>query len=376
MIPRHETEGPRDDRRGVEGLLVQLDTTLRTAEGIPVSSYEEVDGPALSPLFAETRAAVISAVDVVSDILGHYDDIASQRASLLDLECQLPRSGELLGDVERALGAEVGVRRIQNLAFIARLGLRARLAALDGMGASPAKWELVAAASSALREVMKALGALAVAVCGHEGLPEPRTFYVTELERSLAVRRAYRIFYADVAPAREPRGPELAVRLRRAANAIAKLAGRPIYPSMRVTDRFSLRALQRRLQGWLAAVDMDPRAREVAGVRLFQDLAHMAELMQGVKERAELRAYDARLIAEQLAALESGAADVASAARALQAIEGRDARLDALLGVEWPVRDAVIARLRELLAKLAPQPPSQPAPRPAPADLTDAEDFI
>lgn len=354
---------------------MRLDDALRIVEGIPVSAYEEVDGDALSPLFTDTRVAVISAVEVVTEILDHYDGIASQRASQLDLEKRAPQSSELLGDVDRTMAEEVGVRRVQELAFIARLGLRARLTALDGMGGAPGKWELIAAASSALREIMKALGALAVAVCNHEGLPEPRTFYVTELDRSLAIRRAYRIFYADVAPAREPHGPELVVRLRRAANAIAKLAGRPIYASMRVTDRFSLRSVQRRLHGWLAAHDMDARAREVAGIRLFQDLAHLAELMQGVNERAELRAHDARVIAEQLVALQAGAG-VAAVVQALRVIEGRDARLDALLAVEPPDEDAVRLRLRELMAKLAPQPPSQPAPRPSPADLTDGEDFI
>ena len=88
------------------------------------------------------------------------------------------------------------------------------------------------------------------------------------------------------------------------------------------------------------------------------------------------RAHDARILAEQIAALESAAADMAAAGRALGAIEGRDARLDGLLAAEQPLKDAVILRLRELLAKLAPQLPSQPAPRPSPADLADAEDFI
>lgn len=375
MLAFVSTDGPHAEGEDLTALLAELDRALRRAEEVPVSSYEEMEGDALSPLFAETRAAVGSAVDVVSSILAHYDEVVSLRASRLDLATHATEAGLLLGEVERAMVEEVGVRRIQNLAFLARMGLRARLAALDGMGASPGKWELIAAASSALREVMKALGALAVAVCGHEVLPEPRTFYVTELERSLTIRRAYRIFHADIAPAREPHGPELAQRLRRAANAIAKLAGRPVYPSMRVTDRFALRALQRRLHAWLAAGDLEPRAREVAGVRLFQDLAHLAELMQGVNERAELRAHDARLIAAQIAALEAGAA-VGCVALALRAVEGRDARLDALLAREDPPREALLLRLRELCAKLAPTAQSQPAPRPSPADLVEGDDFI
>jgi hypothetical protein len=369
---------PDRDREAIEPLLRQLSATILSIERIPVSSYEELDGAALLPLLAETRAALVAAVDGVSQVLAHYDAIATQRASQLDLEAHVgetPR--ELCGEVERAMVEDVGLRRIQNLAFIARMGLRARVTMLDGLGEAPGKWELIAAAGSALREIMKALGALAVAVCAAEGLPEPATFYVTELERSLAVRRAYRIFHADVAPGNEPTGLEVKPRLRRAANAMAKLVGRPIYASMRVHDRFSLRAMQRRLHAWLALAGAASVAHEAAGVRLFQDLAHLTELMMAVNERAELRAHDARVIEAQIGALEAGHAELAGALSALRAIEGRDAWLDAVMTARAPIDEAaLLARLRALRQKLSPRHPSEPAPRPAPADLTEGDDFI
>jgi hypothetical protein len=253
--------------------------------------------------------------------------------------------------------------------------MRARATAL---GADPGKWELIGLASSALREVMKALGALAVVVCAHEGLPEPETFYVTELERSLAIRHAYRIFYADVAPWREPTPAELPLRLRRAANAIAKLVGRPVYASMRVHDRFSLRATQHKLRDWLAAAAGASRAvHEAAGLRLFQDLAHLAELMQAVNERAELREHDARVIDAQIAALETGSPVLGPVARALGGIAGRDPQLDRLLSNESPPSTAtLLARLREIRRLLAPSAGPAPTPRPGPGALDHGDDFI
>lgn len=377
VVPSQDMDGPHGDPEEVRLLLERLSAILRRVEGVAISSYEELDGGALLPLIDETRGALVAAVEAVGDVLHYYDAIADQRASQLNILTEGPRSGELCGEVERVMDEDFGMTRIQNVAFIARMGLRARLLALDAMGASPGKWEIIGAASSALREVMKALGALAVVVCDHESLPEPTTFYVTELERSLIIRRAYRIFYGDVAPSREPQGSEIQARLRRAANAIAKLVGRPIYPSLRVHDRFALRTTQRKLQGWLSDASLDAKARETAGIRLFQNLAHLAELMLAVNERAELRQHDARVITEQIAALESDRADVGAALRALRVVEGRDLRLDAMLaGDEPPTRSALLARLRELGRNLAPRPPSTPAPRPFPGDLTESDDFL
>jgi len=377
VVPSQDMDGHQSDPEEVRRLLDQLSAILRRVEGVAISSYEELDGGALLPLIDETRSALGAAVEAVGNVLHYYDAIADQRASQLNILTEGPRSGELCGEVERVMDEDFGMTRIQNVAFIARMGLRARLMALDAMGPSPGKWEMIGAASSALREVMKALGALSVVVCDHESLPEPTTFYVTELERSLIIRRAYRIFYGDVAPWREPQGSEIQARLRRAANAIAKLVGRPIYPSLRVHDRFALRTTQRKLQDWLSDASLDAKTREAAGIRLFQNLAHLAELMLAVNERAELRQHDGRVIAEQLAALEPDCADVGAALRSLRAVEGRDLRLDTMLaGDDPPTRAALLARLRELGRSLAPRAPSTPAPRPSPGDLVESDDFL
>jgi hypothetical protein len=376
-VPGQIPAGPDGDPEVARQLLEPLRATLRGVEGIPISSYEEVDGDALSPLLDDTRAALGTAIERVGALLAHYDDVAEARASVRKLRAAPHSSGELCGELERVLEAEdVGVRRVQNLAFIARLGLRGRIAALEDMSVATGKWEIIDAASSSLREVLKALGAIDVAVCELEGLPCPTTFYVTELERSLAIRRAYRILHADVSPGVDPKAPEIAMRLRRAANAVAKLAGRPIYPSMRVHDRFMLRSVQRRLQAWLVPSSEDPKSREAAGVRLYQDVAHLAELMLGVNERAELRKHDAEVATDVLRGLEGGTLEATRASERLRAIQGRDLELDALLAAtEPPATAALLARLRDVVEHLAPRARSTPAPRPLSGELSE-DDFI
>jgi hypothetical protein len=371
------TAGSAESSAAIGALLVQLRATLGAAEKVPVSSYEELGDAALPPLLGEARAVVNAALENASQLLSLYDAVADRRAALPEPDREeSPDSAELCGLVERAMSEDVGIQRIQNLAFIARMGLRARLSLLDALGPAPSKWELIAACSSALREVMKALGALALAICAQEGLAEPATFYVTEVERSLAVRRAYRIFHADIAPAHEPHGAEIKPRLRRAANAIAKLVGRPIYASMRVHDRFGLRSMQRRLRAWLAATT-GTTAHDAAGLRLFQDLAHLTELMMSVNDRAELRAHDARVAESQLAALEQGAASVAAALSALRVMEGRDAWLDAAMGAASPPEKAeLVAHLERLVLGLTPQRPSVSGPRRAPVELPDGDEYI
>jgi hypothetical protein len=377
VVPGHVPAGPDGDPEVARQLLEPLRATLRRVEGIPISSYEEVDGDTLVPLLDDTRAALDDAIDRVGALLNHYDGVAEQRASVRKLRIAPLSGGELCGELERVLEQEnVGVLRVQNLAFVARLGLRGRVVALEGMTLANGKWEIIDAASSSLREVLKALGAIDVAVCELEGLPCPTTFYVTELERSLAIRRAYRILHADVAPGVDPRGPEVGLRLRRAANSIAKLAGRPIYASMRVHDRFMLRGVQRRLQAWLVPSSEDPKAREAAGVRLYQDVAHLAELMLGVNERAELRKHDAEIASETVRGLEGGQLDVPRAAERLRAIQGRDLELDTLLAEPSPPpAGALLTRLRALSDRLTPRAPSTPAPRPLSGELFE-DDFL
>lgn len=349
-------------------LLERARATCRLAEAVPLATYEELEGAAMLGLVDESRALLDDASLVVGLVLEHYDGLAERRSSLPDVE-PAPSSAALFGALERSMEHDEGIKKVQNLAFVARFGLRRRVAALAELGRDAGKWEIIDVASSAMREIGKALGAVDLAVCQLERLPEPNTFYVTELERSLSIRHAYRIFHHEVA--RDVPGLDCAARLRRAANAIAKLVGRPIYPSMRVHDRFMLRAVQKKLHAWLAAA-APAGGGGASGPRLLEDVVHVAELMLKVNERAELRAHDAELAlaaADQLAAERLSLVD---ARVRLVALQGRDPGLDALLACEPPV-PVLLAKLREVAERLVPRPApaaaSRSSDRPKPAAL-------
>ena len=125
MVASQNSEETDDESRHVRQLLEQLRAVLRRVEGIPVSAYEELDGDALSPLQTETRDALTASINVVEQLLDHVDAVAEQRASRRGVQLVAQRRGELCGDVERAMQQDIGTRRIQNVGFIARLGLPA-----------------------------------------------------------------------------------------------------------------------------------------------------------------------------------------------------------------------------------------------------------
>jgi hypothetical protein len=221
------------------------------------------------------------------------------------------------------------------------------------------KWELIEACSSAMREVLKALSALDLTICSYEGLEPGPSFYVTEIQRSLRVRAAYWSFRRDLVAAGPPAEGEVRARLRKAACSIAKLAGRDIYPSMRVGDRAMLREFQTKIRGWLVQSRSESDGSTSTGLRLFQDLANLAELMLQVNRRAELMEHD-RLLLERVEAQADGASGGALAA--LEAIRSRDPHLDALLespeSVSAEALREVVASVRRRLERAGEERPA------------------
>jgi hypothetical protein len=223
---------------------------------------------------------------------------------------------------------------VSGLSFVCSLGLGARLGAVRATPLSQA-WDLIDVCGSAARDVLKSLGALDAALCRLLGLAPPRSYYVSELDRSLRVRRAYALFQRallELAGSGEPRA-----RLRSGANLIARLIGRDDYPHFRVHDRQMLRALQGRIRSWLVrSSGPEPldAAATLAGERLWQDLLTFAALLQLVNHRAELWEHDRGAILAAAAAIQAHDLtpdQLASIVEPLRFLQGRDPGLDELL---------------------------------------------
>lgn len=342
-------------------LLDRIRRLVDRAQSVPVVASEELEGDDLSTLRDDTFSVVEEAAAVLGDVLARYET-ADEDLDELDFS----DFGEMCGEVERRMDDRGGVDRITSVAFVAQIGLRNRRQLLTGVGvdrgsdgggtrALDRKWDLIAACSSAVREVLKSLSAVELAVAEVEGEKAASRYYVSELERALRIRRAYFTFRREVVSAGPPEPGQAARRLRAVGSAIAKLVGRPAYAYARVHDRWQVRQLQARIRAQLlehAAADAsnDPArvaAADVGGGRLYQDLANLAELMMQINLRAELREHDAALFADVLSKVRAQRS-LDGVMEQLKPALGRDPELDALLLDERP---AELGELIEILAR-------------------------
>lgn len=341
-------------------LIERVRRAIERAQSIPIVAAEELDGEQLLPLREQVLASIDDTSRLLGDILDHYDrDLDDEEAFDFD-----DFGGAMVGEVERRMDTEDGATKITSVAFVARIGLRNRRGSLIALRVDP-KWDLIASCSSAVREILKSLSAVELAIADHEGFPPTSRYYVSELERALQIRRAYFTFRSEVVGRGAPDTKDAARRLRVAASAIAKLTGREAYPFARVHDRSSLRQLQSRIRELLTAharatadPTIEPRvsALDVAAVRLHQDLVNLAELVMLINNRAELREHDRVRLSEALGDL-AGGSDIKVVCAGLESLLGRDSELDeVLLRRSEPGRDAfegILQRCFDALARVS-----------------------
>lgn len=341
---RYETGDPPFSAEMVCGALHWMACeAMADAEALPIAAYEEEADPAV--LARDVRALTERAIQVVDLATEHYESLPPSSLRGVELAAL---DGGLEGEVERRLERPAGVEKITSIAFVARLAMRARLQAIAALELPARRWELIAAAGGATREIVRSLGAFDAALCEHEGIrSEARPGRREELERALAIRRAYVIFRHDLVT---DRPDDLRLRLRRAGTGIAQLFGTEVYPFMRVADRCALRQLQRRILAWLRGAPHAGDDHATEGARIFQDLVSLADLLLNINKREELVEHDRRALAE---AAELCGWDQGAMLARLQAVRGRDAELDALLaspaGVPMEAWRAAVAQLEDQL---------------------------
>lgn len=279
-----------------------LRAAIRQARRIPVADFEESDSSPTA-LIGEVRSCLQEAMSALDLALDVYEGTPtpSVRGARPGVE-----AGGLCDEVERRMNREDGIPKITSLAFVARMGLRMRGQALSRLDPAQHRWEILSAASGAVRDIIKALGAVDIAICQFEGMPVDTSHLDGELELALRTRDAYLSFRRDVLGGGPPGPAEIDRRLRLAAASIAKLVGREIYPHLRISDRAMLRQIQARIRAFLASTRVAGEERAVEGLRLYQDLASLADLMMGVNRRSELIEHDRRMMAQEGSPKEGG----------------------------------------------------------------------
>jgi len=292
--------------------------------------------PTTLALLRDTRALLGDLIDTQQNAASTLEEPASTWASHLPFEHEL----------DAAVATKLGSRQaVEEIAFIAQLELRQREERLMRITARQGATALLGECDSSLRRVRKALNAVDAAIAKAESVP-PRLDFTSELQTSLAVRRAYAKFRARLNLEGEPRPDTLRSRFRAAGTQIAILVGWDAYPEMRVQDRLLLRELQLRVLGWLRG---GPEATTAAGMRLWQDLAGCVEMFSLINRRQELVAHDSAIV-RALVDGERSESDP-ELREALRPLDGLDRDLDDLLAGPRLAGDQVAA----VLARLAQQ---------------------
>ncbi len=276
--------------------------------------------------------------EIVEDCLNLLDAIADQRVDAW----LLAETGEPAQEDRRFVDGVMPESQAIDIAALGSFELRQELSILKRTGVEQSPWQIIARLDSALREVLKVATVLH-SVCRHEDDDVALTFD-TELRNGLQVRAVYSRFRRQIENLKHLDRSE-DTKLRSAATCIACLAGRDIYPKMRIRDRLALSQLRERMVTCLRQAQ--PNAAECR--RLGTDLRGFAELLKGINLRQELVEHDRKLIEGVLADDDFDPAQLASLA-------GLDDGLDSMIETGAP-RVEIRPVLWHLLDNLAGRTP-------------------
>jgi len=324
--------------------------------GIDIRAYEIAK---VDQIVAELQPVTLTLLREARTLLGAILDACRQLAPMESGEAPSPVWSAYL-PFERAIDAtmsKLGSNQVvEEIAFIAQLELRQREERLDRLRASQGYVALLGECDSSLRRIRKAFTAVDAAIARFEDVA-PLLDFTSELQTSLAVRRAYAKLRTRVMADGEPSPETVRARFRGAGTQIAILVGWDIYPEMRVQDRLLLRELQQRVLAWLRGED----ATAAAGLRLWQDLAGCIEMFSLVNRRQELVEHDGAIVRALCVDLEEPTLSEATRDK-LRALEGLDRELDRVVASD-PVPVAavrsIVARLATQFAASGPQPSTE-----------------
>ncbi|MFQ5847431.1 MAG: hypothetical protein ACE5IQ_07100 [Candidatus Methylomirabilales bacterium] len=272
-------------------------TLLRVVQrtrAIDVRHYEWREHSALQQeLLPAVIEALSDGITAFTEILDYYGCPSGGDASSAESDTADASARRVVGPIN---DAEDGVQRITDLSFMARWELHREQEGVGKIGSRKVASAVISGCGRACKRVVTSAIAVEDAICAYEGLNSIlHHLHTSELGRSLQIRRAYALFRQTVAGGGPVAIEDVRERLRLAAVGIAKLVGSEVYRELRYSDRMRLEAVQGRLIEWLDGRRGDD---PVAGLRIWEDINHIAELLLEVNKRAELREHDHAVVAE------------------------------------------------------------------------------
>ncbi|MEM9458611.1 MAG: hypothetical protein AAGF11_30830 [Myxococcota bacterium] len=240
-----------------------------------------------------------------------------------------------LEHVDRAVEA-FSTSASADIAFIAKLEMQSLARELEAVTPSWDGWKIIEICERVRRHIVKATTALRRTL-GQEmesRLPGDE-IYVTELVRSIQVRRRLALFRRRVIRTGETHGHALTQRLRLVGTNIAMLIGRAEYRDFRIGDRILIRDIQRTILDYLR----NPLRSAEQGERIWQDVLGTMEISRQVNHRPELLEHD-HLVLEHLTHELRGITSAQALERIVeqaQPVVGRDDALDDLIMAGTPL---------------------------------------
>ncbi len=182
----------------------ELQVLATRALALPVAYHETVATP------AELRPVVEEACQ----LLGAAADRLASLTTLMDQFAEATEALRASPDNPGVFSTALKVRdpgQVAGLCFLARFALMGCAGDLERLlarlTAAPDRdlvWEVVEAAQSAAREVIKAISGVDMALCAATGTSEGQPFFVTSVKESLETRHAYLTLHKSIRPSLPP----------------------------------------------------------------------------------------------------------------------------------------------------------------------------
>lgn len=318
-----------DQSMNPQDLQQSLIRVVERARGIDVRHYEWREQTAVQrELLPAIRDSLCEVIEVLNQVVAYYRPAEEPVAAGSDD----PGAGRGPG-LTRSGDAGDRVQRIVDLAYMARWELHREQEGFGQLPPDKEAWAVIGDCGRACRRLITSAIAIEDAVCAYEGLHRTlHALYHRELGRSLEVRRAYAVFRHTIMAGGPSAADDVRDHLRRAAIGIAQLVGSGVYGELRASDRMRLEDLRGLVNEWLSG---HREADTLTGLRLWQDIQNIAELLLEVNKRAELREYDQAVAAEAYTRLFHGEQPPQRIPQDLEArlrnLFGRDEELDRLI---------------------------------------------
>ena len=183
-------------------------------------------------------------------------------------------------------------QEVADLAFVCRAELKELDKGFDAAVADGSLWKIAAANDAVVSRAVRALIPIETTLREYGGLPSILRQWF-DLDDALEIRLQFANFWIAMKKDGEPTPETLDPLLLQITRMIGMLRRDPIYPYLRIDDRLEIRAVQKRIFGYIEDKSATP---EKDGMHIYQDVSGFFDLLLHRHRREELVENDRFLV--------------------------------------------------------------------------------